>query len=378
MELRDSLRVPRKCVGNSNNAASGPASIFKWERISNSSLEEEENVWWLSTFKKLREWLELVAGPRWKTFIWQFNKSRGSCCGMWNGKLFQYDPLSYASISTLELCTGGELSDFSSRYVAIPVSTKLSMDLGRDAPVFWRARSLFLSVANMGRGVFLPRAANGTAVAVQQPRTDNLLDWVANDSLDCSNASVMRGPGPAAGGDLAAVASNSLPLRALLLKFPQLIHPRGTLPLCRSNPKVPLESCHTVLAFIVPVLLNLLQIKYQGNQLSPFDTYPISMVISVASLLLYCFGYHAKSRWPTYALAVSRVMVVFGSLSVVSLASSLFPDSFGPVLYTLFVLFSAAELLMQFKWVHRKVMGMLPSQLTIAAFSNTGGVPAAV
>ncbi|KAG5539913.1 hypothetical protein RHGRI_020212 [Rhododendron griersonianum] len=149
--------------------------------------------------------------------------------------------------------------------------------------------------------------------------------------------------------------------------------------LLQPPPPPSLESCHTVLAFIVPVLLNLLQIKYQGNQLSPLDTHPISMVISVASLLLYCLGYHAKSRWPTYALVVSRGMVVLGSLSVVSLASILFPDSFGPVLlYTLFVLFSAAELLMLFKWVHRKIMGMLPSQLTTAAFSNTGGVPAAV
>ncbi|KAF7129962.1 hypothetical protein RHSIM_Rhsim10G0023200 [Rhododendron simsii] len=78
-------------VGNSNNAASGPSSIFKWERISNSSLEEEESV-----FKKLREWLELMAGLRWKTFIGQFNKTCGGCCEMRNDKLFQYDPLSYA------------------------------------------------------------------------------------------------------------------------------------------------------------------------------------------------------------------------------------------------------------------------------------------
>ncbi|KAF7139597.1 hypothetical protein RHSIM_Rhsim07G0111200 [Rhododendron simsii] len=143
-----------------------------------------------------------------------------------------------------------------------------------------------------------------------------------------------------------------------------------------SHPPPPpsFNSCHTVLAFVVPVLLSLLQIKYQGNQISPFDTHPISMVISVASLLLYCLGYHAKSRWPTYGLVVSRGMVVLGSLSVVSLASILFPGSFGSVLYTFFVLFSAAELLKLLKWVRRKIMGMLPSQLTTAAFSNTGGM----
>ncbi|KAF7138579.1 hypothetical protein RHSIM_Rhsim07G0111100 [Rhododendron simsii] len=129
------------------------------------------------------------------------------------------------------------------------------------------------------------------------------------------------------------------------------------------------------MGLFVPVLLSLLQIKYQGNQISPFETHPISMVIFVASLLLYCLGYNAKSRWPTYALIISRAMVAFGSLSVVSLASILFPNSFRPVLYFLYVLVTAAELLKLLKWVHRKIVGMLPSQLTsTAAFSNIGGV----
>ncbi|KAF7139011.1 hypothetical protein RHSIM_Rhsim07G0112100 [Rhododendron simsii] len=99
------------------------------------------------------------------------------------------------------------------------------------------------------------------------------------------------------------------------------------------------------------------------------------MVIFVAGLLLYCLGSHAKSRWPTYALVISRGMVAFGSLSVVSLASILSPNSFRPVLYFLYVLVTAAELVKLLKWVHRKIVGMLSSQLTsTAAFSNIGGV----
>ncbi|KAI8551731.1 hypothetical protein RHMOL_Rhmol06G0209200 [Rhododendron molle] len=101
-----------------------------------------------SAFKKLREWLELVAGPRWKTFIRRFNKTRGGCCGMRNGKLFQYDPLSYAlnfddgalrrrGAVRQDRAEGALHSDFSSRYAAILVSAKSLMDLGRDAPVFW-------------------------------------------------------------------------------------------------------------------------------------------------------------------------------------------------------------------------------------------------
>ena len=39
---------------------------------------------------KVREWSEIVAGPRWKTLIRRFNRDNRR-----HGK-FQYDPLSYA------------------------------------------------------------------------------------------------------------------------------------------------------------------------------------------------------------------------------------------------------------------------------------------
>ncbi|XP_051123260.1 uncharacterized protein LOC127246095 [Andrographis paniculata] len=44
----------------------------------------------VGALKKIREWSELVAGPRWKTFIRRFNRS-----GRRNVNL-HYDPLSYA------------------------------------------------------------------------------------------------------------------------------------------------------------------------------------------------------------------------------------------------------------------------------------------
>ncbi|KAL6955196.1 hypothetical protein U1Q18_012423 [Sarracenia purpurea var. burkii] len=117
-------------------------SICRWERISNASPDKKE-TWWskgLIAFKKLREWSELLAGPRWKNFIRRFNKNQfygGNKIGK-----FHYDPLSYALNfddglrKSLRSDDERFFRDFSSRYAAIPTSAKSSMDLGRNAPLF--------------------------------------------------------------------------------------------------------------------------------------------------------------------------------------------------------------------------------------------------
>ncbi|KAK2994091.1 hypothetical protein RJ640_024355 [Escallonia rubra] len=110
-----------------------------WERIAAAEKEEGGGggCWWgrgLKALKKVREWSELVAGPKWKTFIRRFNKNR-----VRQGK-FQYDPLSYS----LNFDEGQNdhvederaFRDFSSRYASVPISAKSSMDLGKDAPSF--------------------------------------------------------------------------------------------------------------------------------------------------------------------------------------------------------------------------------------------------
>ncbi|GMP95758.1 hypothetical protein CsSME_00044681 [Camellia sinensis var. sinensis] len=150
-------------------------------------------------------------------------------------------------------------------------------------------------------------------------------------------------------------------------------------------------SCHVVLAFILSVLLSFPQLKYQGNKdISPFDTHPTSMRVAIASFLLYCFAYDAKlrsfenHRHQTYAFIVCRGMVNFGWLAVVSLPSILFPNSLGPPLYFLYILFLAGELLhrrlqMLWNWVYQIIVNrvplMLPNRLTTYSLSNTGGVP---
>lgn len=74
-----------------------------WERVSVTSRSHapsslsDDSHWWsrgIKALKKLREWSEIVAGPRWKTFIRRFNRNKSSG-GCKHGK-YQYDALSYA------------------------------------------------------------------------------------------------------------------------------------------------------------------------------------------------------------------------------------------------------------------------------------------
>ncbi|GAB4845635.1 hypothetical protein Ancab_039036 [Ancistrocladus abbreviatus] len=108
----------------SSSSASSTMSPF-WDRV---RAAENEDKWWarpLRAFKKLREWSEIIAGPKWKTFIRRFNRNRSA-----KHVKFQYDPLSYA----LNFDEGARQNadpdedcsfypNFTSRYVAVPVSS---------------------------------------------------------------------------------------------------------------------------------------------------------------------------------------------------------------------------------------------------------------
>ncbi|KAJ6946673.1 hypothetical protein NC651_001392 [Populus alba x Populus x berolinensis] len=82
---------------------------------------------------RIRDWSELVAGPRWKTFLRRFNKKPGG--GTQYGR-FQYDPSSYALNFDQGSRRRPEDDDlmertFTSRY-SLPPSRKSSIDFDKE------------------------------------------------------------------------------------------------------------------------------------------------------------------------------------------------------------------------------------------------------
>ncbi|KAE9608495.1 hypothetical protein Lal_00015242 [Lupinus albus] len=120
-----------------------------WERVRNTSQSETHpvtgsagNRWWSRDFMKVREWSEIVAGPRWKTFIRRFNRNKSG--GLRNNGKYQYDPLSYALNFDEGPGQNGDFEDegyegfrnFGTRYAAATPIKSVSTDAGQDVAVF--------------------------------------------------------------------------------------------------------------------------------------------------------------------------------------------------------------------------------------------------
>ncbi|KAF3437063.1 hypothetical protein FNV43_RR19816 [Rhamnella rubrinervis] len=136
------------CFGSRRPATVG---LAWWERMRTT---QNEDQWWhrgIRAFRKLREWSEIVAGPKWKTFIRRFNRSRSGVGGGSGGRhgKFQYDPLSYALNFDEGHGHNGTLDDddfsgfrnFSTRFASTSVSVpfqpnaSVAMEMGKDVAV---------------------------------------------------------------------------------------------------------------------------------------------------------------------------------------------------------------------------------------------------
>ena len=130
------------------------------------------------------------------------------------------------------------------------------------------------------------------------------------------------------------------------------------------------NSLHIIFAFMIQVVLNLLGVKYQGKANTPFDTHPITMSFGIACFLVYCLAYGFELNcfvsWlsPTHAPQLRRSMVVFGSLSLASFVSVLFPGSVQWILFGIHVLLLMGFLLhaqvkIFWKWIKQRIVARL-------------------
>ncbi|GMP47870.1 hypothetical protein CsSME_00015430 [Camellia sinensis var. sinensis] len=100
------------------------------------------------------------------------------------------------------------------------------------------------------------------------------------------------------------------------------------------------------------------------------------MLVSITSLIVYCFAYDAELRFsstdhamPDYGSVISRVMGLFGSFCLVSLASIPCPDSVMVVLYFLYTLlanqfvFVHCQLQMLWNSLHQRVISMFLQEM---------------
>ncbi|CAB4300522.1 unnamed protein product [Prunus armeniaca] len=122
-------------------------------------------------------------------------------------------------------------------------------------------------------------------------------------------------------------------------------------------------STHAILAFIVPILLTFVQIKFQGTS-SPFETHHTTTMVAIASLLAFSLAVGARLRFPTHSPTYSSFVVGFsGLLSVASLLSLLLPDSWHHVPYMVFFMYLMIEC---FAWV--RMIGRLAYQQAVHGF----------
>ena len=116
---------------------------------------------------------------------------------------------------------------------------------------------------------------------------------------------------------------------------------------------------HIVFFFLIPSLIDLLQLKDQSKNVSPFDTHPINIWIFFSALCIYCLSLATKmeiqTRWTGYSQILGHVIVISGALASVSLATVFLPHLLGwlfLIMWSFLPIISARHFLVCiFRWI---------------------------
>lgn len=105
------------------------------------------------------------------------------------------------------------------------------------------------------------------------------------------------------------------------------------------------ERRNILIAFIFPAMVELLQLKYQPTNSSPFEIHPIKMYSSLGCFLIYSFACDAQIKFSsTNSKYAKMVGAIVGPLAFASYLSLLSP-TFSYVFYSLSILYSATQTL---------------------------------
>ncbi|EXC30126.1 hypothetical protein L484_002648 [Morus notabilis] len=119
---------------------------------------------------------------------------------------------------------------------------------------------------------------------------------------------------------------------------------------------------HPIVAFIIPVILHLIELQCQCKANSPFETNPVTMWFGVSCLLAYCLAYGIELRIAPRLRSpncsdhsvIRYGSSLFGSLCLASLTSLLLP-SMKPLLYGFYGLLSIGGILQSYKIVWNSI-----------------------
>lgn len=125
------------------------------------------------------------------------------------------------------------------------------------------------------------------------------------------------------------------------------------------NPGHEPTTSHTIFAFMIPVLLSLIQIHCSGMDSSPFHFHPAITMASLISLIAYYLAFAATFILPAYASPIGVAMSLFGSFCVASLLC-LLPIPWWSVLCLILLVGGFLKLVPQFFGTHGPALWRQP------------------